>query len=94
MVTILKYKKITIDHTIYIKIFSGGTVSYLVFSTDDVRNTNSNKTTFTELRKFFEVAFEIKFQEGYVLNYMDFRVFWYPLGFSIYQNDHIMEIVI
>ena len=34
-VTIIKYKKITIDHAIYIKVFSDGTVSYLAFSTDD-----------------------------------------------------------
>ena len=35
VVTIPKYKKSTIDHGIYIKIFSDGTVSYLKVSTDD-----------------------------------------------------------
>ena len=40
--TILKYKESTIDHAIYIKVFSGGAVSYLTFSTDDVINTTNN----------------------------------------------------
>ena len=44
VVTILKYKKITIDNAIYIKGFPDGTVSYLIFSTDDICNTNNNET--------------------------------------------------
>ena len=62
MVTILKYKKITIDHAIYIKVFSDGTVSYLAVSTDDVLNTYNNETAFPELRRVFEERFEMKFQ--------------------------------
>ena len=42
VVTILKYNKITIDHTIYINFITGGTVSYLTVSTDDVINTTNN----------------------------------------------------
>ena len=42
MVTVPKYKKITIDHDIYIKAFSDGTISHFIFSTDDVLNTNHN----------------------------------------------------
>ena len=42
LVTILKYKISTIDHTIYTKVFSGVTVSYLTFSTDDVLNDTNN----------------------------------------------------
>ena len=41
---IIKYKKITIDNFIYIKVFSTGTVSYLIVSTDDVLNTTNNET--------------------------------------------------
>ena len=44
--TILKYKKITIDHDIYIKVFSDETVSYLTVSTDDVLNTNNMRQNF------------------------------------------------
>ena len=44
VVTILKYKKITIDHAIYIKFFIYGTVSYLAVSTDYVLNTTNNDT--------------------------------------------------
>ena len=36
VVTILEYKKIIIDHAIYIKVFTDDTVSYLTVSTDDV----------------------------------------------------------
>ena len=49
-----KYKKITIYHAIYIKVFSDGTVSYLTVSTDDVLNTTNNETAFTELKRAFE----------------------------------------
>ena len=35
VVTILKYKNITMYHAIYIKVFTGGTVSYIKVSTDD-----------------------------------------------------------
>ena len=35
VVTILEYKKKTIDHAIYIKVFDDGTVFYLTVSTDD-----------------------------------------------------------
>ena len=44
VVKILKYKKITIDHAICIKVFSNGTVSYLtVYSNDVINTTNNNK---------------------------------------------------
>ena len=35
----------------------------------------------------------MKVQEGSVLKYLNFRVFQSPLGFSIDQTDHIMELV-
>ena len=44
VVTISKYKKITIYHAIYIKVFYGGTVSCLTVSTDDNLNTTNNET--------------------------------------------------
>ena len=44
VVTIIKYKKSIIDHTIYIKVFNDGTVSYLTAYTDDVLNTTNNET--------------------------------------------------
>ena len=44
VVTIIKYKKITIDHAIYIKIFSDVTVSYPTVSTDGVLNITNNNT--------------------------------------------------
>ena len=67
LVTIIKYKKITIDHAIYIKVFSYGTVSYLKFYTDDVLNTNNNETSFPELTRVFKEHFEMKVQEGSVI---------------------------
>ena len=52
LVTILKYKKITIDRSIYIMLLYYGTVSYLDVSTDDILKTNNNETIFPELRSF------------------------------------------
>ena len=60
VVTIIKYKKRKIDHTIYIKVFSDGTVSYLTVSTDDVLNITNNETAFTELTRVFQENFEMK----------------------------------
>ena len=60
VVKIIKDKKITIDHDIYIKVFSYGTWSYITVSTDDVLNTNNNETEFPELTRVFEEHFEMK----------------------------------
>ena len=35
----------------------------------------------------------MKVQEVLVLKYLNFRIFRYPLGFSIDQTDHIMKLV-
>ena len=35
----------------------------------------------------------MKVQEGYVLKYLHFRICQSPLGFSVDQIDHIMELV-
>ena len=93
VVTIIKYKKSTTDHSIYTKVLSDVTVSYITVSTDDVINTTNNETSFTELRGVFEEKFEIKVQEGYILKYLNFRIFQSLIGFSIGQTDHIMELV-
>ena len=54
VVTILKCIKSTIDHDIYIKVFTGVIVSYLSVSADDVLNTTNNENAFTELTRFFK----------------------------------------
>ena len=54
VVTILKYKKSTIDHAITINFFSDGTVSYLTVSTDDVLNTTNNENESPELTIVFK----------------------------------------
>ena len=93
MVTIPQYKKVTIDHAIYIKILYAITVYYLTVSTDDVLNTTNNEIEFPEIRIFFEEAYEIKFQEGSVLKYLSSQIFQYPLGFSVDHTAHVMELV-
>ena len=35
----------------------------------------------------------MKVQEGYVLKYLNLRVFQSPIGSSVDQTDHIMELV-
>ena len=54
VVTIIEYKKSTIDHAIYIKVFDDGTVSYLTVSTDDVLNTTNNENEFPEPTRVFK----------------------------------------
>ena len=72
VVIILKYKRITIDRDINIKVFTIIIVSYLTVSTDDVLNTINNETAFPELTSVFEEHFEMKVQEGSVLKYLNF----------------------
>ena len=64
VVTIIEYKKSTIDHAIYIKVFDDGTVSYLTVSTDDVLNTTNNENEFPELTGLFKEYFEMKVKKG------------------------------
>ena len=72
VVTILKYRKSTIDHAIFIKVFDDSTVSYLTVSTDYVINTTNNENAFPELTRVFKEKFEMKVQEGSVLKYLNF----------------------
>ena len=46
VVTMINYKKSTIYHAIYIKVFADVAVSYITVSTDDVLNTTNNKKSF------------------------------------------------
>ena len=73
VVTILEYKKSTIYHAIYIKVFDNGTVSYLTVSTDDVLSTTNNENAFPKLKRVFKEHFEMKVQEGSVLKYLNFQ---------------------
>ena len=54
VVTIIKYKRITIDHAIYIKLFSYVTVSYIKVSSGNFLNTTNNDTAFIELTRVFK----------------------------------------
>ena len=92
MVTILRYNNSTLYHDIYIKVFTGVTVSYLTVYTDDVINNTTNDTAFPELTRVFKEHFDMKSQEGSVLKYLNFRICQSPLGFSIDQTDQIMEL--
>ena len=60
VVKTLKYKKIKIDHNIYIKVLSDITVSCLTFYTDGILNTTTNETAYPELRRVFEEDLDIK----------------------------------
>ena len=93
LVTNIKQKKSTIDCAIYIKVLYDGTSSFITVSTDGFLKTSNNETEFPELRKFFEDASGIKFQELSELKYQNFRIFQSPLGFSVDQTDNIMELV-
>ena len=90
---ILKYKEIAIYYSIYIKVFFDGKFSYITVSTDDVLKTNNNETEFTELRRVFEEAFDMKVQEGYFLKCLNLGISQSPLGFSVYHTDKSMKLV-
>ena len=62
VVTIFNYKKITIDHAVFIKVFADVTVSYITVSTDDVLNTTNNENLFPELKRVLKENFEMKVQ--------------------------------
>ena len=66
-------------------------MSDLIVYTDDVLNTNNNDMEFVELRKGFKEHFDIEVQEGYLLKCLNLQNFQSPLGFSVYQTDHIIE---
>ena len=93
LVIMMKYNKIKIDHAIYIEILSDGNLPYFTVSTDDVLNNTNNNTHFTELMNIFEEKNYIKFQEGSVLKYLNFRIYQYPIGFGIDHIDNIMKLV-
>ena len=93
MVKIINDKKSRIDHVIYIKVFSDGTVYYLIVSIDDFLKTTNNETASPELAIFFEEQLDMTFQEGSILKYLNLRIFQYTLDFSVYHTDHIMEII-
>ena len=63
VITIIKYKKSTIDHDIYIEVLYDGAISYFTVSTDDGLNITTNYTVFTGPRKMFQGSSENKFQE-------------------------------
>ena len=65
-------------------------MSYLTVSTDDILNTTNNDTEFPELTIVFEENFDMKFQEGSVLKYLNFLIFQSPICFSVDQTDHNM----
>ena len=65
-------------------------MSYLTVSTDDFFNSTNNETAFPELTRVFEEHFELKFQEGSILNYLNFRIYQSPIGFSDDYTDHIV----
>ena len=68
VVTIIKYKKSTIDHDIYIKVFTDGTVSYLTVSTYDVLSTTNNENAFPELTRVLKNTLRLKYRKDQFLS--------------------------
>ena len=66
--TVMKYKKITTDDIIYVKVFYYGNLSYLTLSTDDYMNNTNNKTSFPELKNYFSNNLGLNFNK-----YMSFN---------------------
>ena len=54
VVTIITKKRSIIYHAIYIKVFSGGILSYLTVSTENVLDTTNNEIFFPELTIFLK----------------------------------------
>ena len=68
-------------------------MSYITASTDYVINNTNNKIEFTELTRVFEEHYEMELQEGSVNKYLNVQIWQSPVGFSVDQNYHIMELV-
>ena len=68
-------------------------MSYITVSTDDFLSPTNIDTVPPELTIVFEEQFEMKFQEGSVLKYLNYRILQHPLDFSVDHTDHIMELV-
>ena len=81
------------DHDIYIKLFSDGTMCYIAVCTNDDLSTTNNETSFTELKIVFEEHFDMKSQGRSVLKYLHLLIFYSPLDLSVYHTDHIMELL-
>ena len=63
-----KYKKITIDHAIFINASGDWKLWYITVSTDDVLNTTNNETEFPELRIFLKNILRLKYKKGMYLS--------------------------
>ena len=69
-------------------------MSYITVSTDNFIKTTNNETKFPELTLYFLLEhFEIKFQEGSVLGYLNVLTCRSPYGLIVDQTDQIMELV-
>ena len=64
---------------------------YITVLTDDVLSTNNNYEAQQEF--CFKESFKIKTKEYSIMKYINFSIAKSQLGFSINQNDHIMELV-
>ena len=65
-------------------------MSYITVSTDDFLSPTNIDTVPPELTIVFEEQFEMKFQEGSVLKYLNLRICQSHLGFIVDQTDHII----
>ena len=86
-------ENISIDNSIYIKVFYDGNVPYHMVSVDYFFKTTNNEIAFLEITRVFEEHFQMKVQEVFFLYYVNYRIFHSPLGFSVVNNYHIMELV-
>ena len=68
-------------------------MSYLTVSSDDVLNSTNNETEFPELTRVSEEHFDMKFQEGFILKYINLKNFQSLIDFSVDQTDNIIELV-
>ena len=68
-------------------------MSYFTLPTDDFLNMTNNETVFPELTRAFKEHIKVKLKEVSVPRYLNFLICQSPLGFSVDQTDHIMELV-
>ena len=68
-------------------------MSYFTLPTDDFLNMTNDETVFPELTRAFKEHIKVKLKEVSVPRYLNFLICQSPLGFSVDQTDHIMELV-
>jgi hypothetical protein len=67
---------------------------YLALAMDDCLVLCDDRAYFLDLKSQMEAMFEVTFQEGAILRFLNMRIIQSPAGISINKTDHIEETIV